>query len=62
MATTVSADGRPGAPMALFPANTWTNFDVMENGARFVAIVQQSVGYEQPLTVLLNWQPVMRTR
>ena len=57
MAVTFDADGRPRNPVALFAASGWTTFDVMDNGERFVAIVRESVGYEQPLTILLNWQP-----
>lgn len=56
MVATTSDDGRPGHPQPLFSAAGWANYDVMDNGARFVAIVRQSVGYEQPLTILLNWQ------
>ena len=62
MAATVSEDGHPGSSAALFQANGWANFDVMDNGARFVAIERLSVGYEQPLTVLLNWQRALGVR
>jgi Tol biopolymer transport system component len=62
MSAPVTEDGRPGNPVPLFPATSWANFDVMDNGARFVAIVRESVGYEQPLTVLLNWRQMMGTQ
>ena len=56
MVATMTDDGRPGHPQPLLSAAGWANYDVMDNGARFVAIVRESVGYEQPLTILLNWQ------
>jgi len=62
MVVPVDADGRSGNPMPLFAAPRWSNFDVMDNGARFVAIVRESVAYEQPLTVLLNWRQVIGTQ
>jgi Tol biopolymer transport system component len=62
MVATVSEDGRPGSPTPLFQANGWANFDVMDNGARFIAIERLSVAYEQPLTVLLNWQRALGVR
>ena len=62
MVVTVTEDGRPGSPTALFQADGWANFDVMDNGARFVAIERLSAGYEQPLTVLLDWQRALGVR
>jgi hypothetical protein len=33
----------------------WKHYDVAVDGARFVAIVTDVRGDEQPLTVVLNW-------
>jgi eukaryotic-like serine/threonine-protein kinase len=62
MVATVTGDGQPGNPKPLIPAGTWSGFDVMDDGSRFVAIARESVGNEQPLTVLLNWQRVIATK
>jgi hypothetical protein len=56
MVAAMTDDGRAGNPRPLFSVAGWANYDVMDNGARFVAIVRESVGYEQPLTILLNWR------
>jgi hypothetical protein len=56
MALTVDANRRPGAATALFAAPGWTSFDVLDNGTRFAAVISESIGYEQPLTVLLDWR------
>ncbi len=59
MLVPVDADGRTGAPAPLFDARGWSDFDVMDNGTRFVALIREVVGAEQPLTVLVNWGQVI---
>jgi Tol biopolymer transport system component len=55
----IKADGRPADPVPLFATDRWANFEVMDDGARFLAIVRESLAVEQPLTVLLNWRQVI---
>jgi hypothetical protein len=59
MVAAIKADGRPADPVPLFATDRWANYDVMDDGARFLAIVRESVAVEQPLTVLLNWRQVI---
>ncbi len=46
-----------GVPVALFTLTgpAWNSFDVSADGKRFLAVVPEVVGSEQPLTVVLNW-------
>jgi dipeptidyl aminopeptidase/acylaminoacyl peptidase len=50
-----SRSGVVGVPAALFAtAPRWSEFDVDASG-RFVAVVTESRGAQQPLTVVVNW-------
>ena len=62
MSVPLDTAGRPGTPVALFHADRWTDFDVMPDGMRFVAIVQESIASEEPLTILLNWRRMLDPR
>jgi hypothetical protein len=47
-----------GKPMPLFVLpgrRVWKDYDVAADGGRFLAIVTDVRGDEQPLTVVLNW-------
>ena len=55
MAVPIDAAGTPGAARVLFDARTWFDYDVARDG-RFIAVVTQKVGAEQPLAVILNWR------
>jgi Tol biopolymer transport system component len=44
--------GRPGGA-----SHSWQAFDVSPDGQRFLAIVPEVIGEEQPLTVVWNWTP-----
>jgi Tol biopolymer transport system component len=46
----------PAKPLfALTGRRTWKDYDVSPDGLRFLAIVTDVLGDEQPLTVVLNW-------
>jgi Tol biopolymer transport system component len=52
------ASGQPGRAQVLSDrahSGAWSDFDVAPDG-RFVAIVRESVGAQQPLTVVVNWR------
>ena len=52
------AAGSPGKATLLLDARTagiWSDFGVDANG-RFLAIVAEAVGAEEPLTVVVNWR------
>jgi Tol biopolymer transport system component len=56
--------GQPGKARVLFDAaraGVWSDFDVTRDG-RFLAIVSQSVGARQPLTVIVNWLATLQGR
>ncbi len=58
MSVPVSRD-QPGSSRLLLDtakSGAWSDFDVAPDG-RFVAIVAESVGAQQPLTVVVNWRP-----
>jgi Tol biopolymer transport system component/predicted Ser/Thr protein kinase len=55
MAVPIDAAGKPGQARVLFDARNWVDYDVARDG-RFIAIVSQKVGAEQPLAVILNWR------
>jgi eukaryotic-like serine/threonine-protein kinase len=55
MAAPVDASGAPGTPRALFDVRGWLDYDVALDG-RFVALISQVVGAEQPLAVIVNWR------
>jgi serine/threonine protein kinase len=57
MSVPVSRDHPGNARLLLDSARTgvWSDFDVAANG-RFVAIVSESIGAQQPLTVMVNWR------
>ena len=38
----------------------WLDFDVSPDGKRFLAIVAEVVGDDQPLTAILNWRNAIR--
>jgi len=47
-----------GTPVPLFVLNgsaPWIDFDVAADGKRFLAIIPETVGDEQPLSVIVNW-------
>jgi hypothetical protein len=49
-----------GTPVSLFTLpgrRIWKDYDVALDGSRFLAIVTDVLGDEQPLTVVLNWRP-----
>ena len=54
MAAPIDASGLPGPPRVLFDVPRWNDFDVARDG-RFIAVVTQVVGAEQPLAVIVNW-------
>jgi serine/threonine protein kinase len=54
MVATIDASGAPGTPRALFDVRAWLDYDVTRDG-RFIAVVSEVVGAEQPLAVLANW-------
>jgi len=54
MAASIDAAGVPGTPRALFDVKGWLDYDVTQDG-RFIAVVSQIVGAEQPLAVIVNW-------
>ena len=54
MAASIDAAGVPGPPRALFDVTGWLDYDVARDG-RFIAVVSQVVGAEQPLAVIVNW-------
>jgi hypothetical protein len=56
MAAPVDAAGMPGRPRVLFDVRTWLDYDVARDG-RFIAVVSQFNGAEQPLAVIVNWRP-----
>ena len=46
----------PPKPLfAMTGRRTWKDYDVSPDGQRFLAIVTDVLGDEQPLTVVLNW-------
>jgi Tol biopolymer transport system component len=51
-----------GKPETLFALTSrgWRGFDVTRDGKRFLAIVPQTLGDEQPLTAILNWNGGVR--
>ncbi len=51
--------GRPGRPQLMFETSRWQDYDVLDGGRRFVAIVVRSAGVELPLTVVLNARRLM---
>jgi Tol biopolymer transport system component len=55
MAVPIDAAGKPGEARVLFDARNWVDYDVARDG-RFIAIVSQKVGAEQPLAVIVNWR------
>ena len=55
MAAPIDASGAPGTPRALFDVKDWLDYDVARDG-RFIAVVSQVVGAEQPLAVIVNWR------
>jgi Tol biopolymer transport system component/predicted Ser/Thr protein kinase len=55
MAVPIDASGKPGEARVLFDARNWVDYDVARDG-RFIAIVSQKVGAEQPLAVIVNWR------
>jgi hypothetical protein len=60
MEVEISPSGAPGTARARFNATGWQDFDVAADG-RFIAVVSEVVGREQPLSVLVNW-PAMNAR
>ena len=56
MAAPIDASGMPGTARPLFDVRGWGDFDVARDG-RFVAIVAEVLGREQPLSVIVNWKP-----
>jgi len=48
-----------GAPTRLFTVagRGWIDFDVTQDGKRFLAIVPEIEGNESPLSVIVNWSP-----
>ena len=59
MVASIDASGQPAAPKPLFRADNWRDYEVMANGARFVAIVGLLDAQNQPLTMLVNWHRVL---
>ena len=55
MAASIDAGGLPGTPRALFDVGAWLDYDVARDG-RFIAVVSEVVGAEQPLAVIVNWR------
>jgi len=55
VAVSIDSAGEPGAPRVLFDVSTWLDYDVARDG-RFIAIVSQVVGAEQPLAAIVNWR------
>ncbi len=55
MAAPIDEAGVPGTPRALFDVKDWLDYDVARDG-RFIAVVSQVVGAEQPLAVIVNWR------
>jgi len=55
MAAPINAAGVPGLPRVLFNAPGWLDYDVAHDG-RFVAVVAEVVGADQPLAVFVNWR------
>ena len=52
--------GQPTKLFALPGRRSWKDFDVSPDGARFLAIVTDVLGDEEPLTVITNWKPDLR--
>jgi eukaryotic-like serine/threonine-protein kinase len=49
--------GQP-TPLFVLPGRRiWKDYDVSADGKRFLAIVTDLLGDEQPLTVISNWRP-----
>ena len=48
-----------GTPSTLFavPGKRWVSFDLSPDGKRFLVIIPEVVGSEQPLTAFLNMAP-----
>jgi Tol biopolymer transport system component len=48
-----------GKPSVLFrvTGKPWRDFDISRDGARFLAVVQEVDGNENPLNVVVNWAP-----
>ncbi len=55
MAVPIDAAGAPGQVRALFDVPRWLEYDVASDG-RFVAVVADVIGAEQPLAVFVNWR------
>lgn len=51
-----------GAATALFVLKglPWVDFDVSRDGKRFLAMVPDVVGDEQPLTAIIDWRAAIR--
>jgi hypothetical protein len=49
--------GQPSPLFALAGRRIWKDYDVAPDGKRFLAIVTDLLGDEQPLTVVTNWRP-----
>ena len=49
--------GQPTPLFALAGRRIWKDYDVAPDGKRFLAIVTDLLGDEQPLTVVTNWRP-----
>jgi hypothetical protein len=49
--------GQPSPLFALAGRRIWKDYDVSHDGKRFLAIVTDLLGDEQPLTVVTNWRP-----
>ena len=45
----------PKPLFALTGRRRWKDYDVSPDGRRFLAIVTDVLGDEQPMTVILNW-------
>ena len=54
MVAAIDTAGVPGAPRILFDVKSWLDYDVSRDG-RFIAVVSQVIGAEQPLAIILNW-------
>jgi len=51
------AIGQPTPLFALPGRRIWKDYDVAPDGKRFLAIVTDLLGDEQPMTVVTNWRP-----
>ena len=50
-----------GNPVSLFRLTTgWLDYDVAPDGKRFLAVVSDVIGREQPVTVVMNWPSEIR--